>query len=449
MALPEGVNRRYASIAGILLIIVWLWVAFDRPYSFPKHTAWSQYANVPVTSLDAAEGPTVVKDIFHDPEVDSDTIRNMCGGTQWNSSLVFKCENSAGTVGNVRNSILICVRRAIEVGANLILPRILNPDGTHQQGTTVLYWYTHPFGFMFDEGHFVNSLQQSCPDMKVYGSRKEVPFPDNYVHPPVISVESENIGMREGESWRSAFERLVSEMIRPDEDTFPIIIEMARPEPSYEIYNDGPGFVRDFGNILQFRPDVRDLANKSLLKLSSTYNLTLDLEDSTQLLPFFGAHLLTEEEKLGCTEGWPCIDRAFGLYSEESKGYLTQAQSSDHSVIYLSSHRDDEIAKFRKDAEEIGIKVHTKFDLLSRRDRVVLDKLTKDQQQLVDFLILLKASNFGGIGHSSFSWNVALKRHAMAEKTQFTIGSHIFEDSLSKLWGKMDKQPTLYHNMWP
>ena len=445
MALPEGVNRRYASIAAVVLVVVWLWVAFDRPYSFPKHAAWSQYANVPVESQETTDA----NDMFHDPEVDSDTIRNMCGGTQWNSSLVFKCDNSAGTVGNVRNSILICVRRAIEVGANLILPRILNQDGEHTQGTTMLYWYTHPFEFMFDRSHFVNSLQQSCPDMRVYGSRNEVPFPNNYVHPPVITVVSEHIGMRDGESWHTAFNRLVSEMIRPDEDTLPIIIEFARPEPTYEIFNDGVGFVRDFGNILQFRADVRDLANKSLLKLSSTYNLTLDLEDSNQLLPFYGAHLLTEEEKLGCIEGWPCIDRAFGLYAEESKGYLTQAQSSNNSIIYLSSHRNDEIMRFRKDAEAIGIKVHTKFDLLSQRDLAVLNSLAKDQQQMVDFLILLKASTFGGIGHSSFSWNVALKRHTLAEQTQFTIGSHIFEDSLSKLFGKMDEKPTLYHNMWP
>ena len=445
MALPEGVNRRYASIAGVVLVLVWLWVAFDRPYSFPKHAAWSQYANVPVVSQEMADA----NDIFHDPEVDSDTIRNMCGGTQWNDSLVFKCYNSAGNVGNVRNSILTCVRHAIEVGANLILPRILNVDGEHKQGTTVLYWYTHPFDFMFDTGHFVNSLQQSCPDMKIYESWEKVPFPNNNVHPPVVTIVSEHIGMREGESWRSAFNRLVSETIRPDEDTFPIVIEMARPEPTYEIFNDGARFVRDFGNILQFRPDVRDLANKSLLKLSSNYNLTLDLEDPKQLLPFFGAHLLTEEEKLGCTEGWPCIDRDFGLYAEESKGYLTHAQSSNNSVIYLSSHNDAEITRFKNDAEALGITVHTKSDLLSLREKAILNKLSRDQQELVDYLILLKASFFGGIGHSSFSWNIALKRHTFAEQKQFTIGSHIFEDSLSKLWGKMDKNRTLYHSMWP
>ncbi|KAH8597534.1 hypothetical protein B0O99DRAFT_508026 [Bisporella sp. PMI_857] len=301
---------------------------------------------------------------------------------------------------------------------------------------------------MFDKDHFVNSLRQSCPQMQIYENKKKVPFPNNYVHPPVITVVPEHIGMRDGESWRTAFYRLVQALIRPDEDTLPIIVEMARPEPIYDIFNDGAAFVKEFGRILQFRPDVRDMANKSLKKLSTLYNFAPGSMPD-ELLPFFGAHLLTEEEKFGCRDNWPCIDRDFGLYKEESEGYLSHASNSNTSVIYLSSHRPDEIDRFRKDAEARGLKVHTKFDLLDGDDKANLNKLGKDQQQLVDYLILLKASSFGGIGHSAFSWNVALKRHTMAGPGEFMIGSHIFEDKLSKLWGKLDADRTLYHHMWP
>ncbi|KAG9249334.1 hypothetical protein BJ878DRAFT_2819 [Calycina marina] len=456
MALPEGVNKRYASIAGIILVALWLWVAFDRPYSFSKHTTWSQYANVPTSTQEDTEkannpeSKPPTPDVFDEPEVDSDAIRNMCGGTQWNSSLVFRCDNSAGTVANVRNSILICVRHAIEVGANIILPRILNPDGDHEAGRSLLYWYTHPFDFMFDQDHFVNSLKRSCPDMSIYEKWEKVPFPPNNIRPPIITVHPEKIGQRDGENWHSAFKRLVSAMIRPDEDTFPIVIELARPAPIYDIFSDGAAFVGDFGSILQFRKDVRDLANKSLMKLSDIYNLSFDSEKPPQRFNFFGMHLLTEEEPLGCTEGWPCIDREYGLYAEETKGYLEQAQASNSSVIYVSSHRQDEISRLKADATPLGIQVYDKWSLLENvDDQNKLNGLTKDQKQLVDYLVLLKAAQFAGIGHSSFSWNVALKRHTMSEKSNFTIGSHIFQDSLSKLWGKIDSEKTLYHSMWP
>ena len=80
------------------------------------------------------------------------------------------------------------------------------------------------------------------------------------------------------------------------------------------------------------------------------------------------------------------------------------------------------------------------------------NKLTKDQQEIVDYLVLMKGSDFAGIGHSSISWNVALRRHLYAPKGQFSIGSHAFQDELSHIYGKSWEtadERMLYHNMWP
>lgn len=76
----------------------------------------------------------------------------------------------------------------------------------------------------------------------------------------------------------------------------------------------------------------------------------------------------------------------------------------------------------------------TKFDVLSATDAEALRELTLDQQALVDFLVVLKASDFAGIAHSSFAWNIALKRHLEARRTDSKLhleGPQMLSDELS------------------
>lgn len=448
MGLPEGVNRRYAFIAAVILAILWVWVAFDRPYTFPKHVPWNTDANTPQSTPQSSTALNIVHDVFEYPTVESESIRNMCKATQWNQTLVFICDNADGNVAQVRNSILMCVRYAITAGANMVLPRIINGDGNHKVGWTILDWDRQDFDFMFDKQHFLDSMHHSCPEMSVYHSRDDVPFPDNYVRPPIITIRAEKLVLREGEDWRTAFYKLVRDMVSPTEDTKPIVIEMARPSPDYDVYTDGRQFASDFGQLLKFRSDARTLANKTLQKLAQMYNLTFN-DQPIARNTFFGVHLYTEKDRLGPKEGWPAIDWEYARYDPESKQYLDQASKKAHRLIYVASNRPDQISKFTKDAKALNMRVHTKYDLLRGADAEELIHLTKDQQELVDYLVLLKASDFAGIGHSSISWNVALKRHLFAPDGQFTIGSHIFEDELSHVYGKMIDGRTLYHSMWP
>jgi hypothetical protein len=457
MMLPEGFNRRYASIAAILLVFIWLWVALDRPYSFPKHIPWNTYANAPQTPTVESDAPSTSIDTFDQPLVDSQAIRNMCGGTVWNASLVFECDNSVGNVGNVRTSMLTCVRYAITAGAAMVLPRIINGDGEHHAGTTLLDWDRQPFGFFFDQEHFIDSMKSSCPEMKIYTKHDEIKFPDNYVHPPRITIVAETIGQLEGEDWRTAFYKIVEAMITPDEDTFPIVIEMALPAPVYDVYSDGNEFAHEFGNLIKFRPDVRAFAAKILLNLGAVYNTTFDLTQHA-LYNFFGTHLFTEESRLGPDNGWPGVEWEYALFDRQVKNIKEAAVNFNSTVLYLASQRNDEIAEFAKDAQ-MEFDIHTKYSLLSQEERKLLLDLTLEQQNLVDYLVLLKASHFVGVGHSSFAWNVALKRHIWAADEQFTSGSHTFEDRFSHIYGWKDgenphgdtagKGMNLYHNIWP
>jgi len=471
MGLPEAINRRYASIAAITLAIVWLWVAFDRPYTFPKHIPWNISSNtaVPPTfisdSLNSAtstsythDSPTTESEYDYDlpiptaidnlnfPPVDSDAIRNICSGTKWNPDLVFICDNSKGNIAHVRNGILTCVRYAIEAGANLVVPRIINKDGAHTIGMTVLDYDRQDFAFMFDEAHFVDSLHRSCPEMTVYEDVKQVPFPDNDVRPPIVTIYPEKLALRKEERWRDTFDQLITDMIAEDEDTLPIMIEMGRPGLKYDIYSDGTAFANAFGNILKFNQAIRVLASKVLLNLGAKYNITLTTP--TPIIPhaFFGAHLFTEEEMFQGKEGWPDVEWEYTRFEPEARHYLDQAANASLSVIYAASNRGDEITRFTKDATGYGMIVHSKYDLLGD-DRKMLGRLTIDQRDMIDYLVLCKASVFGGIGHSALSWNVAARRHLNAE--QEGMGQWLgWQDGLSRVWGEEEGEGS-WHHMWP
>lgn len=96
-----------------------------------------------------------------------------------------------------------------------------------------------------------------------------------------------------------------------------------------------------------------------------------------------------------------------------------------------------------------NIKVTTKHDLLTGEDRAGLDKLTFDQQALIDFLVLLKATGFAGVGHSSFAWNIALHRHRFARQRDHLNGPQLMSDELSQVMGTPNMYPEYAPCLWP
>jgi hypothetical protein len=93
--------------------------------------------------------------------------------------------------------------------------------------------------------------------------------------------------------------------------------------------------------------------------------------------------------------------------------------------------------------------VTTKFDHLSGQDLEELKNLAWDQQALVDFLVMMKAADFAGIAHSSFAWNIALKRHQYAKKKDHLDGPQMLSDELSQMYGIPRGYPEYAACLWP
>lgn len=439
------VNRRYAVLAATVLGAIWLWLAFDRPYAFPEHLVWNTYPTQPLSG-NAAD----VFDVFDFPPLDSEAIRSICDETQWNKSVVFTCDGSVGGIGNIRNSILNCVRYAISAGASLVVPSIVlrNPSDISEIRTGI----KTDLSYMFDTQHFLDSIRLSCPSLKIHVPKEEIP---NFANAPdTISLLPESLadrvpatGLPEPQAWRGQFYTWLEQYSSPSMSG-PIIVELGRSYLTYPIYSDGEDFALAFGSILKFRSDVRILATKTLQSLSDAYSLDLDLNQNIIPNAFFVAHLRTEKDAV---EAWPAGDWVYSRYETQSQLYLQQAPRSNPVVIYVASGDLDEVARFAVDASNTTQKftVTTKGDLLGGNDLEELKALEWDQQGMVDFLVSLKASDFAGVGHSSFAWNVALKRHIFAKQRAHLDGPYMLSDELSQIYGVVRGYPEYAACLWP
>ncbi|KAK1963388.1 hypothetical protein LY78DRAFT_671916 [Colletotrichum sublineola] len=112
------------------------------------------------------------------------------------------------------------------------------------------------------------------------------------------------------------------------------------------------------------------------------------------------------------------FEETWTLFAEtkQTAEYLEQAVSANPSLVYTANGDATQIETFKTEAEPKSITVLTKHDLLGGENG--LEKLQGDQQALVDFLVLLSASQFSGAACSSFSWNVALKRQLLAQSSK-------------------------------
>jgi hypothetical protein len=443
--LPPRTHQRYAVLTAALLAVavltaIWLWVASERLYK--DHEVFS--------NLHFSGETAEVLDVFDFPALDSGPIKSICGEVQWNESVVFTCDKSYGGIGNIRNSILNCVRYAISAGAGLVVPNIVlrnSSDLSHlETGRNA------DMSYMFDTEHFLDSIRLSCPGLQIHLSKKDIK--DFEKAGNAISLIPESLvdrvpitGLPDPAAWRAQFYTWLKQFSTP-ELTGPIIVDLGRSYLRYPIYSDGEGFAVSFGSILKFRSDVRVLATKVLQSLVDTHSLILNLTQDVHRNSFFGVHLRTESDAV---KVWPAQDWIYSSYETQSKIYLEQAPRSNSSVIYVASGDRNEVAKFAVDASKApnNFTVTTKFDLLKGGDLEELQRLAWDQQALIDFLVMLKASDFAGIGHSSFAWNVALKRHVFAKQRDHLNGPNSLNDELSVIHGTVREHPEYAACLWP
>ena len=410
---------------------------------------------------DPSHGPVVHRDLDHsraDAPFIAWPLARVCRETTWTPGLVFVCDNNSGGIGNIRNYILTCLRYSISAGATgLIMPRI---QSRSEENLAQLFRGHKSFSYFFDEAHFRQALKAACPQVTIYDEIKDVPDYSDMLR--VESITPNHYGSRGGcdrrdlnrhaDLFGSRFRAWLEESAPGT--TNAEATKLARPrfvrlnwgvQWNYPVHRDGPEFVATFGGILKFRDDILQLGDFVTTAIRRRGALLRTAGSSPD--GYLGFHLRTESDAL---KGWPD-------FTNQTSAYLQRSSKVNLRTAYLATGNVTEAAKFTALAlSDNHIQVFTKHELLaaSPKDLKAFESLSWDQQSLIDFIVLLQSDFFFGVSPSSFSMNVALKRHLKAEGL-YTRPWNVGGDGDGRSWlvGNYDRYWEdwlfMYDSLWP
>ncbi|KAJ0109937.1 hypothetical protein J7T55_014739 [Diaporthe amygdali] len=391
--------------------------------------------------------------------IDYSPIKEICARNPSNfrPGLLFTCEGQHGGIGMLRNQILKCVRYAINGGGALVVPSIAlrNPSDLTDIETT----NEVPLDYLLEREVFVKHLSEGCPGMRIYDRVEDFPAYQQRVEVDLIGDQFEPNHPREGlefpREWRRFFDEWLGKQkldVKPDA---PVHVKLGQSFLEYPVHDDGDAFVNEFGKILSFRNDTRAMAAKVLWELKQRFSLPIDPSKAINPGAYYGAHLRLEEDAIWA---WPPEEWRYSRMEEQFREQFENLARTGLRVVYVASGDQKVVDVFaeRLKASSLvkgNVAVVTKYDLLRGAARKQLESMTFDQQALVDFLIMFKASAFMGVAHSSFPWNVALRRHEMSKYPAYgNEGSDLLRDEYSIIMGMRADYPHVdpfEYGIWP
>lgn len=245
------------------------------------------------------------------------------------------------------------------------------------------------------------------------------------------------------EQWRPAFDKWLNE--RPVKSNL-VAVELETPLLNFPLRYDTQAFTDNFGRILQFNEPQRRLAATVLYALRTKFNVPVGPWKITPNA-FFGAHLRVAAD--ATKAGWTG-------YDVQSQFLLETAEAAGFSTVYVTSE-SKQAEQFKEEAKSKNIIVTMKEELLEGKDLEELNNMTWDQRGLVDYEVLLRSSQFAGIQLSSFTWNIALRRHTLSRQgyrdawdTNIKDGEKLsMKDEYSRVWGEKHGRDLFVESMWP
>ncbi|KZL85840.1 alternative oxidase protein [Colletotrichum incanum] len=398
--------------------------------------------------------------------IDYEPIRQICSRTRFRPGLLFSCEGQHGGIGMVRNQILKCVRYAIHGGGAVVVPSMAlrnAKDITDIETTTEV-----PLDYLLDHEAFITHLTNGCPGMHIYERAEDFPFYERRIGEPLSLVGDQfepdhpKEGLRYPQKWRHFFDKWLDQMSVRDRIQLdaPIHVKLEQSFLEYPVRDDGDAFVHEFGKILSFRNETRALAAKILFELKERFALPIDPTMAINQNAFYGAHLRLEED---ATSAWSPDEWRFSRMDDQFEEQFRNLERTGLRIVYVASGNQTVVDMFAErlqkrladgpEPEKRNVTVVTKHDLLQGSDRQQLDSLTFDQQALVDFIVMFRASAFMGVAHSSFPWTIALRRHEISKYPDYgNEGSDLLRDEYSIIMGMEADYPYVdpfVYGLWP
>ncbi|KAF3765570.1 hypothetical protein M406DRAFT_338999 [Cryphonectria parasitica EP155] len=386
--------------------------------------------------------------------------------------LLFTCEGQHGGIGMLRNQILKCVRYAIHGGGALVVPSMAlrnANDLSDISGPNEV-----PLEYLMDREAFITHLTEGCPGMRIYNHVEDFPFYEQRATEPLpllgdqFEPDHPREGLQHPREWRRNFDEWLRQQNVQVRREAPVHIKMEQSYLEYPVRDDGDAASHEFGKILSFRNDTRALAAKVLYELQQRHAPTINPASAINPDAYFGAHLRLEKDAVWA---WDPDEWRFSRMRDQFAEHFRYLDRTGLGVVYVACGNQtvvemfaDSLRRWRAGATGSSVTgntantnndvtVVTKYDLLQGADLRRLEGMTFDQQALVDFLIMFKASAFMGVAHSSFSWNVALRRHELSKYASFeNEGSDLLRDEYSIIMGMEADYPRVdgfKYAIWP
>jgi hypothetical protein len=447
-----SISKRQLQIGAILSTLLPLYILSYR---------WSNHPNT--HSYEPKNYIQKALTVQVDDPFNVSAIRKLCSAQkQWRPNLIITIDDANGGIGNVRSAMIDFIYFAISTGTSIVAPPISKRS---QTDLSSLWNGKMPFSTFFDVEHLVEILRQTCPQMTVYQSQEEL---EAVTCPSRFQPSSLRSDLDEGQDPKVFFKRFEDFLIQQNIISYSnkTLVLLGRTLWDSIDTTTQPELRRALGRLVQLRPDVRRIAESIISRLGRQYNLQLSAAAHLHRDAFMGAHLRTESDARNAH--W--LDDPAKSFDGQTNAYLSQAVATGMRLIYAASGNETELEAFASKArEQYKLVVTWKHRILTGLELEELNSLLWDQQALVDYEVMMKCSIFGGFVHSSFSWNIAMRRHEVlgysaAFKKQdpywmrkFQTGSDLyavdrvaFDDGLSRIWGRDDWAETkIINGMWP
>ncbi|KAF2153004.1 hypothetical protein K461DRAFT_225288 [Myriangium duriaei CBS 260.36] len=381
-------------------------------------------------------------------------------GVKWIPNLVLNIDDANGGIGNVRGNILDFVFYAISHGASILLPSFARRSSSD---LSALFDGRTSFDAFFDEQHFVSVLRAACPEFHVFQEDKQTAMTvvgdrmtPRALRTDLVETDSIQASVKTMMDWLAAHNTVMPLQA-------PSLVHVGRTLwDGPDTASFSPKMRRDFGALLRFRPQIRRLAAIASFNLAQRFRLDMQPSSSYYRNAYFGAHLRTEKDAMNA--GW-LSGALHANYSAQTDAYLSQAKKAGLTVLYVASGSTEDLQSFGDKARAHRMNVTHKRELLSDMDLQELDTLSWDQQAMVDYEILLRSSQFGGVVKSSFSYNIAIARAAVLEMEGRTVekpwaeidprvlnveDEMAFKDRASIIWGRDEwHERKIPRGAWP
>ena len=317
------------------------------------------------------------------------TLKSLCDSTTWHPNLYLNCTNirnktinerstvdARGTV-NLRNSMITCLRWAIDAGMGFVIPRI----ALRSEEMPIIFDRWTDFEFLFDEGHLRRTMNNECPQMKIIK-------PDSKVDNVVISVSQPYYHYFYGNYSKWTLNLLEENGIS---------MSSTRVNEITTIWEDQSLFGWDFKKELV---DIEMKLRSAVVYNSFIYSLSSDLANLIKV-DYLGLHLRVEED--------------FRRDYNRTKKWVIWSQRNrfpNITTLYVATGDKPYEDLFRDEMAKYGITVISKFTLAASNHELSerLAKCNFDQLGAIDLPILKNSYHFFGNGLSSLTYATAYDR---------------------------------------